>query len=87
MIISIIFGLLCGAALGLTGGGGSILAVPMLVYGTGVPFESAVTISLLVVGLTALSGFIPKIKGGELELSAGLIISVANMIFAPIVAS
>jgi hypothetical protein len=83
-MLAIVFGLLCGIALGLTGGGGSILAVPMLVYGIGLPFHEAVTISLLVVGLTALTGFLPKIKNGELELFAGILLAISGVIFAPL---
>jgi uncharacterized protein len=83
-MIAVLFGLLCGVALGLTGGGGSILAVPLLVYGLGVDFHQAVTISLLVVGITALTGFIPKIKSGEVEISAGIILAISGMVFAPV---
>jgi hypothetical protein len=53
-------GLLCGAvvgfSLGLTGGGGSIFAVPLLVYGLDVAPREAVGISLAAVGATALLG-------------------------------
>jgi uncharacterized membrane protein YfcA len=44
-----LFGAGTGAALGLVGGGGSILAVPALVYGLGMPVGQAVPTSLLVV--------------------------------------
>lgn len=84
MVASLFFGTLCGLALGLTGGGGSILAVPLLVYGLKIPFHQAVTISLLVVGLTAVIGFFPKIKSGEVELSAGVTLAIAGMLFAPV---
>lgn len=80
----ILFGFLSGIALGLTGGGGSILAVPLLIYGLHLSFHQAVTISLIVVSLTALVGFIPKLKTGEIELSAGIILAITGMIFAPI---
>ena len=45
-----------GVALGLLGGGGSILAVPLLVYVAGLDTHEAVTVSLLVVGVTSLVG-------------------------------
>ena len=83
-MLIVLFGLICGTALGLTGGGGSILAVPLLVYGVGIPFHHAVTISLLIVGVTALMGFCPKIKKGEVELSAGVTLAITGMVFAPI---
>ncbi|APC97181.1 sulfite exporter TauE/SafE family protein [Francisella frigiditurris] len=81
-MLVILFGLLCGIALGLTGGGGSILAVPMLIYGLKLPYEEAVTISLLVVGLTAMLGFLSKLR--DIEFSAVLILATVGMIITPI---
>lgn len=52
--MSLIFGGLVGLSLGLTGGGGSILTVPLLLYGLGLSFRDAVMVSLAVVGLTAV---------------------------------
>ena len=83
-MIIILFGLLCGVALGLTGGGGSILAVPLLIYGLGLPFHNSVTLSLVFVAVTALFGFIPKLKSGEVELSAGVTLAITGILFAPI---
>ncbi|WP_256199169.1 hypothetical protein [Verrucomicrobium spinosum] len=42
-------GLLVGASLGLTGGGGSIFAVPLLLYGLSVPVGTAMGLSLATV--------------------------------------
>jgi len=75
---------MCGVALGLTGGGGSILAVPLLIYGAHIPIHQAIAISLLVVGATALIGFGSTIKTGEIELSAGIVFAITGMLFAPI---
>jgi len=44
--LSILFGVLVGFSLGLTGGGGSIFAVPLLVYGLGVAPREAIRVSL-----------------------------------------
>jgi len=51
-----LYGGVVGIALGLTGGGGSIFAVPLLLYAVGLTLRDAVTVSLAVVGLTALYG-------------------------------
>lgn len=51
-----LYGGLVGVALGLTGGGGSIFAVPLLLYAVGLSLRDAITVSLAVVGLTALYG-------------------------------
>ena len=44
--MSLLFGIIVGFSLGLTGGGGSIFAVPLLVYGLALPVHQAVVISL-----------------------------------------
>ncbi|QIV96828.1 sulfite exporter TauE/SafE family protein [Allofrancisella inopinata] len=80
----IIFGLICGIALGLTGGGGSILAVPLLAYGVGLDFHSAVTISLLVVGFTAVFGLVINLKNHDLNYLAAFIMIVTGVMFAPV---
>ena len=53
-LLPIALGALVGFSLGLTGGGGAIFAVPLLIYGLGVSPRVAVGISLLTVGTTAL---------------------------------
>ena len=62
-----LFGLGTGAALGLVGGGGSILAVPALVYGLGMPIGQAVPTSLLIVAGTAAAGVLPRLRRGEVR--------------------
>lgn len=57
-------GLLVGAVLGLVGAGGSIIAVPALVYGVGMSTHEAVPTSLLVVGLSSVAAVIPRIRAG-----------------------
>lgn len=61
--LSLLFGAVVGLSLGLTGGGGAIFAVPLLVYGLGVPAREAVGISLLAVGSTSLVGFVQRAAG------------------------
>lgn len=56
-----------GTALGLVGGGGSILAVPALVYGLGMPVAQAVPTSLLIVAGTAAAGVVPRLRRGEVR--------------------
>jgi uncharacterized membrane protein YfcA len=51
-ILTIVLGAFVGFSLGLTGGGGAIFAVPILIYALGVPAREAVGISLLTVGST-----------------------------------
>lgn len=56
-------GLVIGVLLGLLGAGGSILAVPALVYVAGVPLKAAIPTSLLVVGVSAVAAVIPRLRG------------------------
>lgn len=59
-------GLIIGVLLGLLGGGGSILAVPALVYGAGVPLAAAVPTSLVVVGVSSATALLPRLRGGQI---------------------
>ena len=57
-------GFLIGVSLGALGGGGSILAVPVLVYAAGESPQAATTTSLVVVGATALVGMFAHLRAG-----------------------
>ncbi|MFO1020700.1 MAG: sulfite exporter TauE/SafE family protein [Planctomycetales bacterium] len=78
------FGTLVGLSLGLTGGGGAIFAVPLLVYGVGTSVPTAVAISLATVGGTAFAGFLDRWRHRLVELRTGLIFAIAGMVGAPI---
>lgn len=82
--MSVLFGCITGISLGLTGGGGAVFAVPMLVYGLGIPARQAVLISLVSVGTTALTGFLQKWRRGEAELRTGLLFAAAGILGAPL---
>ena len=83
-MLPVLFGALIGLSLGLTGGGGSIFAVPLLVYGLDVVPKDAVGISLAAVGTTSLVGFISRWRLGQVEIRTGLIFAAAGMLGAPI---
>ena len=84
MLLSLLFGLIVGFALGLTGGGGSIFAVPLLVYGLGSPLHEAVVTSLAAVGATALGGGLVRLRGGEAELRTAIVFGLSGIIGAPL---
>ncbi len=84
LILTAVLGAFVGFSLGLTGGGGAIFAVPILVYGLGVPAREAVGISLLTVGCTAFVGFIHRARRKMVEFPTGLLFAFAGMIGAPI---
>ncbi|MEO1802912.1 MAG: sulfite exporter TauE/SafE family protein [Cyanobacteria bacterium J06629_2] len=64
--------LLIGLSLGLIGGGGSILAVPILVYVLGLDAKTAIAMSLAIVGIVSLIGVIPHSQQGNVNLKTAL---------------
>jgi uncharacterized membrane protein YfcA len=83
LVLTILCGAVVGVSLGLTGGGGSILAVPLLVYLLAVPAESAVSISLGAVGITSLVGAVQRGLRSEIEMKTGLLFAGAGILGAP----
>lgn len=79
MLAAAAFGIVIGAALGLLGGGGSILAVPALVYGVGESVPQAVTTSLFVVGVSSGAGAWPRIRAGQVRWSVAAVFGVAGV--------
>jgi uncharacterized protein len=75
-IIGYVASLIIGISLGLIGGGGSILTVPVLVYLFGVEPVLATAYSLFIVGSTSLVGAYPKYKKGLINLKTALIFGV-----------
>lgn len=71
--------LLIGLSLGLIGGGGSILTVPVLVYLFGVEPVMATAYSLFIVGLTSAVGVFPKYKEGLVDVRTGLIFGAPSI--------
>lgn len=72
-------GLLIGISLGALGGGGSILAVPALVYAAGQDPKAATTTSLVLVTITALIGIIPHWRAGRVRFTAGALFGLAGV--------
>jgi len=64
---AVLLGLAIGVLLGLVGGGGSILAVPALIYGVGMPLSRAVPTSLLVVGISSAVAALPRLAHREVQ--------------------
>lgn len=77
------FGALVGVALGLTGGGGSIFAVPLLIYGLGLAPVEAVPISLVVVATTALAGAVHSLREGLIVWTPTMLFALGGIVGAP----
>jgi uncharacterized membrane protein YfcA len=81
-LLALPFGLAIGVSLGLVGGGGSILAVPVLVYVLGEPVKEATTASLAIVGTTALVGAADHVRGGGVRVRVALAFGAAGALGA-----
>lgn len=79
-IIGFILGIIIGISLGLLGSGGSVLAIPILVYLFYFPAEQATTYSLFIVGISALIGTIIQLKNNETDFKSMLIFGIPSVI-------
>lgn len=71
---------LIGLSLGLLGGGGSILTVPIFVYILGFGVKEAIAMSLAVVGITSLFGAVGHWKAGNVNLRVATIFGTVAML-------
>jgi uncharacterized protein len=71
--------LFIGVSLGLIGGGGSILTVPILVYLFGVDPVLATSGSLFIVGATSFLGVVPKFREGLVDIKAALLYGIPSV--------
>jgi hypothetical protein len=83
-VAAVAAGVVVGLSLGLTGGGGAIFAVPLLVYWIGVDPPTAVAISLVTVAATAAVGAVERWRYGQVEIPTGLLFAAAGMLTAPL---
>jgi uncharacterized protein len=72
-----------GIALGLTGGGGSIFAVPLLIYGLGLTAGDAVAMSLVAVAATASVGALQSVRHGLIVWQPILLFALGGVFGAP----
>lgn len=79
-ILGYIAAVFMGMSLGMIGGGGSILTVPILVYLFKVDPVQATAYSLFIVGMTALVGGFSYFKKNEVDLKTGFIFAIPSFI-------
>jgi len=82
VLLSLVLGGAIGLLLGLLGGGGSILTVPVLVYIIGQNVHSATGMSLAIVGSSALLGAILHSRKGDVRLKSGVLLGFMSMLGA-----
>ncbi len=81
-LLPILGALLIGLSLGLTGAGGSIITLPVLVYLANVAPRVAVPMSLIIVGAAAATGAIQRMASREICLTTAVIFALSGMIGA-----
>lgn len=72
-------GFLIGLSLGALGGGGSILAVPVLVYAAGQDPKAATATSLLLVGSASLVGMVTHWRAGRVRVGTGIVFGLTGI--------
>ncbi|WP_182875721.1 TSUP family transporter [Microbispora sp. H10670] len=77
--LTLVGAVVVGLTLGLFGGGGSILTVPLLVYVAGVPAKAAIAMSLFVVGATSVVSAVGHARACRIRWRTGLVFGLAGM--------
>src|SRR3954466_7024731 len=79
-VIGYLSAIVVGLVLGLLGGGGSILSIPILVYLFNIPPDIAGAYSLFIVGVTSFVGAIPKYKQQLVHLKTGIVFGLPSIL-------
>jgi uncharacterized membrane protein YfcA len=82
IFLAILLAFVVGATLGLFGGGGAVLTLPIFVYVLGVPAKSAVAMSFLVIGAASTVGAVDRWRQGRLDPSKGILFGIAAVVGA-----
>lgn len=84
MVLSLALGVLVGIIMGLTGAGGGILSVPLLVFGLHLTVAEAGPIGLLAVGISATIGALVGLKANIVRYRAALLVAGTGILMAPL---
>jgi uncharacterized membrane protein YfcA len=77
--LTVVLAVFVGIALGLLGGGGSTLTVPLLAFVAGLDARHAITTALLVVGVTSAVGSVAHARSGRVQWRAALLLGPTGM--------
>ena len=80
MILGYLLAVITGLSLGLMGGGGSILTVPILVYILELPVKVSIAMSLAIVGTTAVIGSYSHYKAGNINIKIAFLFAPFAMV-------
>jgi uncharacterized protein len=84
LVLALLAGGLTGLALGALGGGGSMLAVPAMIYLLGFSPAAATTAALVVVTLTSVTALVTHARGGAVRWREGALFAAAGLVPAAI---
>lgn len=84
MLASVFFGAIVGIISALTGAGGGILAVPLLVFGLNLTLAQAAPIGLMATGASAALGAILAHRQGLVRYRAATLMALAGMVLTPL---
>lgn len=79
LVLTLLLSVAIGLSLGLLGGGGSILTVPILTYVAGLDAKEAIASSLFVVGATSAVSAVNHARAGRVKWRTGLLFGAAGM--------
>jgi len=79
LVVALALAVLVGVSLGMLGGGGSILTVPILTYVAGFEPQQAISASLFIVGVTSAVSVLHHARVGRVRWRTGLIFGIAGM--------
>ncbi|NDK31537.1 sulfite exporter TauE/SafE family protein [Nesterenkonia sp. Hz 6-5] len=82
LILSMVLAVGIGLSLGLLGGGGTILAVPLLTYVAGMPPKEAIAASMFIIGVTSAVSVVAHAWRGNVQWRTGFIFGAAAMVGA-----
>ena len=82
VVLALLAGAVIGVLLGALGGGGSILTLPVLVYGLGQGTGAATTASLVIVGITSVVAAVGHHRGGRVRWAPGLVFGLLGSVTA-----
>ena len=77
-------GLIVGLVLALTGAGGSILAIPLLIFSLGLSLQQAAPIALLAILVASTVGALQGLSRGTVRYKAAMLIALLGILCAPL---
>ncbi len=83
-LLTVALGALIGLVLALTGAGGGVLAIPLLVFGLHLPVQQAAPVGLVAVGLACALGAALGLREGIVRYRAAGLIGATGMLMAPL---